>query len=132
MQTHTAPVRRPQVDRCWWHSSLRLLTVCALIAGCSAADTDITLDAKATLNHRIQSLDLLVFVFLLALTVLTIWLFKHHRVSWLHETGLAVIYGKRIATRAWLIYLYIRHLLAFIIIIHSGFRHFFLFAASSF
>ncbi|XP_030556713.1 sodium/hydrogen exchanger 6 isoform X3 [Drosophila novamexicana] len=93
MQTHTAPVRRPQVDRCWWHSSLRLLTVCALIAGCSAADTDITLDAKATLNHRIQSLDLLVFVFLLALTVLTIWLFKHHRVSWLHETGLAVIYG---------------------------------------
>nr|XP_041631767.1 sodium/hydrogen exchanger 9 isoform X4 [Drosophila kikkawai] len=63
------------------------------IPGCSATDTDIALDAKATLNHRIQSLDLLVFVFLLALTVLTIWLFKHHRVSWLHETGLAVIYG---------------------------------------
>ncbi|XP_068140838.1 sodium/hydrogen exchanger 6 isoform X1 [Drosophila tropicalis] len=61
--------------------------------GCEATDTDIALDAKATLNHRIQSLDLLVFVFLLALTVLTIWLFKHHRVSWLHETGLAVIYG---------------------------------------
>ncbi|KRF81756.1 uncharacterized protein Dvir_GJ21379, isoform E [Drosophila virilis] len=93
MHTHTAPVRRTQVERCCWPSSLRLLTVCALIAGCSAADTDITLDAKATLNHRIQSLDLLVFVFLLALTVLTIWLFKHHRVSWLHETGLAVIYG---------------------------------------
>ncbi|XP_032595190.1 sodium/hydrogen exchanger 7 isoform X2 [Drosophila grimshawi] len=77
-----------------WRSSLWLsLTVSALIAVCSGADTDITLDAKATLNHRIQSLDLLVFVFLLALTVLTIWLFKHHRVSWLHETGLAVIYG---------------------------------------
>ncbi|XP_034128881.1 sodium/hydrogen exchanger 9 isoform X3 [Drosophila guanche] len=68
-------------------------TICALTTGCSATDTDIALDAKATLNHRIQSLDLLVFVFLLALTVLTIWLFKHHRVSWLHETGLAVIYG---------------------------------------
>ncbi|XP_070069998.1 sodium/hydrogen exchanger 6 isoform X6 [Drosophila takahashii] len=64
-----------------------------LTSGCEATDTDIALDAKATLNHRIQSLDLLVFVFLLALTVLTIWLFKHHRVSWLHETGLAVIYG---------------------------------------
>nr|XP_043069230.1 sodium/hydrogen exchanger 6 isoform X2 [Drosophila bipectinata] len=64
-----------------------------LTTGCYATDTDIALDAKATLNHRIQSLDLLVFVFLLALTVLTIWLFKHHRVSWLHETGLAVIYG---------------------------------------
>ncbi|XP_017111336.1 sodium/hydrogen exchanger 6 isoform X3 [Drosophila elegans] len=70
------------------------VALCALaITGCDATDTDIALDAKATLNHRIQSLDLLVFVFLLALTVLTIWLFKHHRVSWLHETGLAVIYG---------------------------------------
>nr|XP_016945001.1 sodium/hydrogen exchanger 6 isoform X6 [Drosophila suzukii] len=78
-----------------WSSVLLLaaLTLCVLISGCNATDTDIALDAKATLNHRIQSLDLLVFVFLLALTVLTIWLFKHHRVSWLHETGLAVIYG---------------------------------------
>ncbi|XP_023179101.1 sodium/hydrogen exchanger 6 isoform X8 [Drosophila hydei] len=89
---------RPLLNRrcchCSWNSSaLRLLALCTLIAGCTAADTDITLDARATLNHRIQSLDLLVFVFLLALTVLTIWLFKHHRVSWLHETGLAVIYG---------------------------------------
>ncbi|XP_017852690.1 sodium/hydrogen exchanger 6 isoform X2 [Drosophila busckii] len=72
---------------------LLLVLICLGNSGCNAADTDITLDAKATLNHRIQSLDLLVFVFLLALTVLTIWLFKHHRVSWLHETGLAVIYG---------------------------------------
>jgi sodium/hydrogen exchanger-like protein 6/7 len=30
---------------------------------------------------------------LLALTVLTIWIFKFRRVSWLNETGLAVIYG---------------------------------------
>ncbi|XP_017041370.1 LOW QUALITY PROTEIN: sodium/hydrogen exchanger 6 [Drosophila ficusphila] len=79
-----------------WRSSMLLLAgvaLCLLATGCEATDTDIALDAKATLNHRIQSLDLLVFVFLLALTVLTIWLFKHHRVSWLHETGLAVIYG---------------------------------------
>ncbi|XP_032569707.1 sodium/hydrogen exchanger 6 isoform X12 [Drosophila sechellia] len=81
--------------QCWRNSMLLLVGValCVLVPGCSATDTDIALDAKATLNHRIQSLDLLVFVFLLALTVLTIWLFKHHRVSWLHETGLAVIYG---------------------------------------
>ncbi|XP_050741325.1 sodium/hydrogen exchanger 6 isoform X7 [Drosophila biarmipes] len=78
-----------------WSSVLLLaaVTLSVLASGCHATDTDIALDAKATLNHRIQSLDLLVFVFLLALTVLTIWLFKHHRVSWLHETGLAVIYG---------------------------------------
>ncbi|XP_046806752.1 sodium/hydrogen exchanger 6 isoform X2 [Lucilia cuprina] len=60
---------------------------------CDATATDIALDAKATLTHRIDSLNLLVYTFLLTLTVLTIWLFKHHRVSWLHETGLAVIYG---------------------------------------
>lgn len=56
--------------------------------------TDIELDAKATLLHRIDSLNLLLYTFLLTLTILTIWLFKHRRVSWLHETGLAIIYGK--------------------------------------
>lgn len=60
---------------------------------CNAEATDIELDAKANLMHRIDSLNLLLYTFLLTLTVLTIWLFKHHRVSWLHETGLAVIYG---------------------------------------
>lgn len=55
--------------------------------------TDIELDAKATLMHRIDSLNLLLYTGLLALTILTIWLFKHRRVSWLNETGLAVIYG---------------------------------------
>lgn len=60
---------------------------------CNAEATDIELDAKANQMHRIDSLNLLLYTFLLTLTVLTIWLFKHHRVSWLHETGLAVIYG---------------------------------------
>ncbi|XP_060666401.1 sodium/hydrogen exchanger 6 isoform X1 [Drosophila nasuta] len=85
----------PQWLERWKGTTLCLVTLCALlmINGCSAADTDITLDAKAAYNHRMQSLDLLIFVGLLSLTVLTIWLFKHHRVSWLHETGLAVIYG---------------------------------------
>jgi solute carrier family 9 (sodium/hydrogen exchanger), member 6/7 len=44
--------------------------------------------------HRIDSLNLLFYTALLTLTVLTIWMFKHRRVAWLHETGLAVIYGK--------------------------------------
>lgn len=56
--------------------------------------TDIELDAKAQQLHRIDSLNLLVYTFLLTLTILTVWLFKHRRVSWLHETGLAIIYGK--------------------------------------
>ncbi|KAJ8926900.1 hypothetical protein NQ314_020752 [Rhamnusium bicolor] len=57
------------------------------------APSDIQLDAKAQSNHRLDSLNLLSYTFLLILTVLTIWLFKHRRVSFLHETGLAVIYG---------------------------------------
>lgn len=76
---------------------------------------DVLIDAKATSLHRIDSLNLLIYCeslqksisrdknhfittisgSLLALTVLTIWIFKYHRVSWLNETGLAVIYGKK-------------------------------------
>ncbi|XP_055296779.1 sodium/hydrogen exchanger 6 isoform X4 [Sitodiplosis mosellana] len=67
--------------------------LCDIIAKVNCESTDIELDAKATLLHRIDSFNLLVYTFLLTLTILTIWLFKHHRVSWLHETGLAIIYG---------------------------------------
>lgn len=61
---------------------------------CDCAASDIVLDAKAQSTHRLDTLNLLSYTFLLILTVLTIWLFKHRRVSFLHETGLAVIYGK--------------------------------------
>lgn len=67
-----------------------------MITNVHCESTDIELDAKATLLHRIDSFNLLVYTFLLTLTILTIWLFKHHRVSWLHETGLAIIYGKKL------------------------------------
>lgn len=66
--------------------------------GCLGESTDIELDAKANKIHQIDSLNLLLYTFLLTLTVLTIWLFKHRRVSWLHETGLAVIYGESAAS----------------------------------
>ncbi|XP_066097648.1 sodium/hydrogen exchanger 9 [Saccopteryx bilineata] len=39
------------------------------------------------------AVELLVFNFLLILTILTIWLFKNHRVRFLHETGGAMLYG---------------------------------------
>lgn len=81
-----------------WHRSWTLI-VWYLIMDYQAAvvvgeSTDIELDAKAQQLHRIDSLNLLVYTFLLTLTILTVWLFKHRRVSWLHETGLAIIYGK--------------------------------------
>ena len=44
--------------------------------------------------HMIDSIHLLIFTLLLILVVLTIWLFKHRKFPYIHETGLAIIYGQ--------------------------------------
>lgn len=50
-------------------------------------------DIRKLHDHVVDSTNLLIFIFLLILVVLTIWLFKHKRFPYLHETGLAIIYG---------------------------------------
>ena len=65
-----------------------------LMAGNTAGSAiDVAVDEKKRLSHIVDSLDLLLYVCLLILTIVNVWIFKNRRVRFLHESGLAIFYG---------------------------------------
>lgn len=65
------------------------------ISGLEVEKIEFNQEQRTAELHRIDSLNLLIFTTLLVVVVLTIWIFKRRNFRYLHETCLALIYGKK-------------------------------------
>ncbi|XP_017344274.1 sodium/hydrogen exchanger 6b isoform X2 [Ictalurus punctatus] len=81
-----------------WRSGMIVCAVCVCWGMCvevceGGGLVDAVSERRAEVSHRRDSANLLTATGLLSLTILTVWSFKHRRLIFLHETGLAMIYG---------------------------------------
>lgn len=62
---------------------------------------DVKADQKARQRHKVDSLNLLAYITLLILVLMSTWFFKRRRKLIIHETGLAIIFGMILGAMLW-------------------------------